>query len=122
VLFALLFLCRLYAALFPCRFRRISCLCLRLRATAGYRPFTDDNFNTFVEMATTMNNKVREHCDSPEYAILFQVRYTGLFCLLGRGRCYAMCVSCAVLLRVWYGTCVATTVTAVLLFGNAFMM
>lgn len=40
----------------------------------GYRPFTDDNFNTFVEMATTMNNKVREHCDSPEYAILFQVR------------------------------------------------
>lgn len=38
----------------------------------GYRPFTDDNFNTFVEMATTMNNLVREHCDSPEYAILFQ--------------------------------------------------
>mmetsp|Transcript_23941 Transcript_23941/g.39982 ORF Transcript_23941/g.39982 Transcript_23941/m.39982 type:complete len:673 (+) Transcript_23941:161-2179(+) len=38
----------------------------------GYRPFTDDNFNTFVEMATTMNDLVREHCDSPEYAILFQ--------------------------------------------------
>ncbi|RYY70686.1 hypothetical protein EON63_22350 [archaeon] len=38
----------------------------------GYRPFTDDNFNTFVEMATTMNALVREHCDSPEYAILFQ--------------------------------------------------
>lgn len=38
----------------------------------GYRPFTDDNFNTFVEMATTMNQLVREHCDSPEYAILFQ--------------------------------------------------
>lgn len=38
----------------------------------GYRPFTDDNFNTFVEMATTMNERVREHCDSPEYAILFQ--------------------------------------------------
>lgn len=38
----------------------------------GYRPFTDDNFNTFVEMATTMNNLVAEHCDSPEYAILFQ--------------------------------------------------
>jgi hypothetical protein len=95
-----------------------------LRATAGYRPFTDDNFNTFVEMATTMNNKVREHCDSPEYAILFQVWYTGLFlfCLPGRGWCYAMCVSCAVLLRVRYGKCVATTVTAVLLFGNAFMM
>jgi hypothetical protein len=64
-----------------CIFRRISCLCLRLHATAGYRPFTDDNFNTFVEMATTMNNKVREHCDSPEYAILFQVRYMGLLCL-----------------------------------------
>ena len=39
---------------------------------SGYRPFTDDNFNTFVEMATTMNQLVREHCDSPEYAILFQ--------------------------------------------------
>jgi protein-serine/threonine kinase len=39
---------------------------------SGYRPFTDDNFNTFVEMATTMNALVREHCDSPEYAILFQ--------------------------------------------------
>jgi len=38
----------------------------------GYRPFTDDNFNTFVEMATTMNALVREHCDIPEYAILFQ--------------------------------------------------
>lgn len=38
----------------------------------GYRPFTDDNFNTFVEMATTMNQLVRQHCDSPEYAILFQ--------------------------------------------------
>jgi serine/threonine protein kinase len=38
----------------------------------GYRPFTDDNFNTFVEMATTMNGLLREHCDSPEYAILFQ--------------------------------------------------
>jgi hypothetical protein len=101
VLFALLFLCWLYAALFPCRFRRISCLCLRLRATTGYRPFTDDNFNTFVEMATTMNNKVREHCDSPEYAILFQVRYTGLFCLPVRGvSCYYR--SCVLRLnRVW---------------------
>ena len=39
---------------------------------SGYRPFTDDNFNTFVEMATTMNALVREHCDCPEYAILFQ--------------------------------------------------
>lgn len=38
----------------------------------GYRPFTDDNFNTFVEMATTMNALVKEHCDSSEYAILFQ--------------------------------------------------
>lgn len=38
----------------------------------GYRPFTEDNFNTFVEMATTMNNLVREHCDSPQYAVLFQ--------------------------------------------------
>jgi hypothetical protein len=60
-------------------FRRISCLCLHLHATTGYRPFTDDNFNTFVEMATTMNNKVREHCDSPEYAILFQVGTDALF-------------------------------------------
>jgi hypothetical protein len=50
-----------------------------LYAIAGYRPFTDDNFNTFVEMATTMNNKVREHCDSPEYAILFQVGTDALF-------------------------------------------
>lgn len=39
---------------------------------AGYRPFTDDNFNTFIDMATTMNDKLRQHCDSPEYAILFQ--------------------------------------------------
>jgi hypothetical protein len=65
---------------FRCNLSYLTCM-RWLRATAGYRPFTDDNFNTFVEMATTMNNKVREHCDSPEYAILFQVRYMGLLCL-----------------------------------------
>jgi hypothetical protein len=73
-----------YAALFP--FDLWYLILMRwLLATAGYRPFTDDNFNTFVEMATTMNNKVREHCDSPEYAILFQVRYIHLLCLPVRG-------------------------------------
>ena len=38
----------------------------------GFRPFTDDNFNTFVDMCTTMNELVRDHCDSTEYAKLFQ--------------------------------------------------
>lgn len=50
----------------------LSTLVTMFKLLTGYRPFTDDNFNTFVEMATTMNALVREHCDSPEYAILFQ--------------------------------------------------
>jgi len=34
----------------------------------------DNHYITIImlEMATTMNALVREHCDSPEYAILFQ--------------------------------------------------
>lgn len=38
----------------------------------GYRPFTDDNFNTFVAMAPSMFNKVEKHFDFPEYSMLFQ--------------------------------------------------
>jgi len=51
----------------------------------GYRPFTDDNFNTFIEMATTMHARVRQNCDAPEYAILFQeIHYPEYFSLYAK--------------------------------------
>lgn len=38
----------------------------------GYRPFTEENFNQFVEFATSFNGKFRFQDASPEYAMLFQ--------------------------------------------------
>lgn len=38
----------------------------------GYRPFTEENFNAFVEMASTMNGKFSYQDAPPEYAMLFQ--------------------------------------------------
>jgi serine/threonine protein kinase len=38
----------------------------------GYRPFTDDNFSTFVDMCTELNERVKKYCDYNDYAVLFQ--------------------------------------------------
>lgn len=38
----------------------------------GSRPFMDDNFHSFVEMASTINRKVGENLHFREYAKLFQ--------------------------------------------------
>jgi len=38
----------------------------------GYRPFTEENFNAFVEMATTLDGQFSFNDAPPEYAMLFQ--------------------------------------------------
>lgn len=38
----------------------------------GFRPFTEENFNAFMEMASSMNGRFHYHDAPPEYAMLFQ--------------------------------------------------
>jgi serine/threonine protein kinase len=39
----------------------------------GFRPFTEENFSAFMEMAPTLRQNVDNGRTSPEYAILFQI-------------------------------------------------
>jgi serine/threonine protein kinase len=38
----------------------------------GFRPFTEENFNAFMEMASTKNGRYQYQDAPPEYAMLFQ--------------------------------------------------
>ena len=55
-----------------CLFLRWSLGVTTFKLLTGYRPFTEDNFNAFVEMASTMNGRIQYQDAPPEYAMLFQ--------------------------------------------------